>query len=792
VVANSSDATVRIPGIMQAHSVATHPAPDRASVIAWKCPTSTTALNVRGSVVHAHPECGNGVTWALEVRRGHATERLASGVAQGPKLIKLGPFENVRVEADQVVALVVGPRDGNHSCDLTRVNLTLSDGKKTWDLAGDVSPNVLAGNPHGPWHFLSQPDSRDAPADLPAPMVSWRKKPSPELASKVRAHLEKDFPLTHPLLNQALRSFKAAGQHVSRKSKAPSVIELKVPAALSQGTEFVVTAKLATPGQGSVQAQVLTEKPATPITTAQPGMPVIVGDGSEARSRFESGFEDFRKLFPLALCYVRIVPVDEVVTLTLFHREDEHLRRLMLSETEIRELNRLWDELLFVSETPRKQVDAFEQIYQYATQDRPDLVKEFDPLREPIKKAADEFKKRQKAADPAQRQAVIDLAARAWRRPLTKQEIAGLRQYPPRLMLARVLTSPAFLYRGEQAPERTGAVNDWELATRLSYFLWSSMPDDELRGLAAAGKLRNPDVLAAQARRMLQDDRIRRLAIEFGCQWLHVRDVATLNEKSERHFPTFVDVREDMQEEVARFFIDLFQNDRSVLKLLDADYGFVNKKLADHYGLKVAGTGWQRVDGMRNTGRGGILGFAAILAKQSGASRTSAILRGTWLSEVILGDKLPKPPTGVPVLPDEAPAGLTERQLIERHSRDARCAGCHRRIDPYGFALEGFDTIGRSRAADTRTTLPDGTAINGLSGLREYLLKHRSDDFLKQFSRKLLGYALGRSVQLSDQPLLEAMVKSDGHRVGDLVERIVRSRQFREVRGQGLARNGIE
>jgi hypothetical protein len=784
VLANSSDARVRIPGIMEPHSIATHPAPDRASVIAWKSPVATANLKISGTVTHAHPECGNGVTWALEVRRGNTTQRLAAGVSQGAKPIKLGPFENVGIGVDQVVALIIGPRDGNHACDLTAVNLTLTDGKTTWDLAKDISPNILAGNPHGPWHFLSQPTAQDAGSALPTPMANWRKKPSPELAAKVREHLEKDFPLTHPLLARSLRSFQATGEKHFLKSQAPAMIELKIPAALAKGAEFVVTARLEKADEGSVQAQVLTQRPPTPVTAAMAGLPIIVGDGSPARRRFEQEFEDFRKLFPIALCYTRIVPVDEVVTLTLFYREDDHLRRLILSDTEIRELDRMWAELLFVNETPLKQVVAFEQIYQFATQDRPDLVKEFDPLREPIKKAAEEFKKQQKAAEPAQRQAVIEFAAKAWRRPLTEREIADLKQYPPRLMLVRVLTSPGFLYRGEKSPERTSPVNDWELATRLSYFLWSSQPDEELRRLAAAGKLRAPDILAAQARRMLKDDRIRRLATEFGCQWLHVRDVATLNEKSERHFPTFASVREDMQEEVTRFFIDLFQNDRSVLQLLDADHTFVNKRLADHYGLKIQGTDWQRVDGLREKGRGGILGFGATLAKHSGASRTSAILRGTWVSEVVLGDKLPKPPKGVPVLPDEAPSGLTERQLIEHHSRDASCAACHKRFDPYGFALEGFDAIGQSRKADTKATLLDGTNLDGLGDLRAYILKHRKQDFLKQLSRKLLGYSLGRSVRLSDQPLLDAMVQSDGHSVADLVEQIVRSRPFREIRGQ--------
>lgn len=337
-------------------------------------------------------------------------------------------------------------------------------------------------------------------------------------------------------------------------------------------------------------------------------------------------------------------------------------------------------------------------------------------------------------------------------------------------------------------------MNDWELATRLSYFLWSSTPDAELLSLAAAGHLHDPEVLAAQARRMLKDPRTQRLATEFGCQWLHVRDLDTLDEKSERHFPTFVSLRADMQEEIIRFFTDLFQEDRSVLTLLDADYTFVDGPLARHYGLAVSGEGWQRIDGLRARGRGGLLGFAGTLAKQSGASRTSPILRGNWINEVVLGDKLPRPPKGVPVLPEEAPAGLTERQLIERHSADEKCAKCHQRIDPFGFALEGFDAIGRARDKDaagldidTHVQLPDGTGLQGLDGLRRYLLTTRRDDFLRQFSRKLLGYALGRSLLLSDKPLINSIVarlKTDNDHAADVVELIVRSPQFRDVRGR--------
>lgn len=801
VLANSSDNPIRVPGMMQAHSIATHPAPDRAAVLAWKS-AAASQLTIRGNILHAHPECGNGVAWAVEVRRGQTTERLASGVSKGSQEVPFGPFENIRVEPDQVIALVISPREGNHSCDLTTVNLTIGDGVQTWDLARDVSPNILAGNPQGPWYFLSQPASQNETSDLPQPIAAWCQQPSAELARLVREHLSQDLPLTHPLLALALRSFKPTSAPVDLKTQAPSVHEISIPAELTEGATLVVTGRLASNQVGSVQMQIMANKPTDGQSlnagqasndqqktrwsdnqmVTQHTCPIIVNEGSLERQRFEAAFEEFRSLFPIALCYERIVPVDEVVTLTLYHREDEHLQRLMLEADQVQELNRLWNQLRFVSSAPLKQVDAFEQLWQFATQDADPSA--FEPLREPVHAAATAFRKVQEDAVPMQTKAMIEFAARAWRRPLSAPEIAELQQFPPRLMLVRILTSPSFLYRSETPGSRTGPVNDWEIATRLSYFLWSSLPDDELFQLAAAGRLQDPDVLAAQARRMLKDEhKIRRLATEFGCQYLHVRDVATLNEKSERHFPTFAEVRDDMQEEVTRFFIDLFQNDRSLLSLLEADYSFINQRLAEHYGVTFSGEGWQRVEGWRKHGRGGVLGFAATLAKHSGASRTSAILRGMWLSEVILGEKTPNPPKGVPTLPDEPPEGLSERQLIELHSSDPACAGCHLRIDPLGFALEGFDAIGRIRQADTQTTLHDGTRVAGMSELREYLVQKRGQTFVRQFSRKLLGYALGRSVQLSDQPLIEEMVAMDGNRAADLVEQIVRSPQFREIRG---------
>jgi hypothetical protein len=888
VLANASDATVQIPGTMKPHSFATHPSPTLSSIIAWRSPIAGH-VSITGSVEDAHIACGNGITWALEVRRGHTRDTLARGASSGGQVIGIGSFEKVSVQVGDMVALVVDPGQGNHVCDLTAVELTIRDNEQQWDLAKDVVPDILVGNPHADrfgnrdvWYFFGEPEVANSATTIHCQslVAQWRRaanaKDRSRLALQVRRLLGQDYAsiaadspdrTTHaelmafsgPLFSSALSSLSSEnndgddvesgygidpalfgkfpqGGDLEANTlcvRAPSLMELHLPASLVDGAEFVVQGRLhsGSGDEGSVQLHVLTSKPTSmglrpsvnradvlqgAWNSGKPFVgfdsPVLVREGSAAQRRFEAAFDDFRRLFPAALCYTTIVPVDEVVTLTLFHREDEPLMRLMLDNEQSVKLDRMWAELHFVSQDALTLVDAFEQIWQYSTQDGPDAPqgdRRLVPLREPILRGADEFKKQLLAAEPLQVQAVVDFAPQAWRRPLTGSEQRALRELyqilrakgvvheeAVRLLLARVLTSPAFLYRGETAGigSTASAVNDYELATRLSYFLWASTPDDELSATATSGRLHEDLVLTAQARRMLRDGKIRRLATEFGCQWLHIRDLESLKEKSERHFPTFVGLRSEMQEEAVRFFIDMFQEDRSVLSLLDADHSFMNAALADHYGLHLKGEEWQRVDGMRALGRGGMLGFAATLSKQSGASRTSPILRGNWISEVLLGEKLPRPPKDVPILPDEAPSGLTERQLIERHSSDAKCARCHDRIDHFGFALEGFDAIGRARSKDaaglpidTLAKLPSGGALNGLDGLREHLLERRRDDFLRQFCRKLLGYALGRGVQLSDKSLLDdmlAQLKSHDYRVSTAIELIVLSPQFCEIRGK--------
>lgn len=882
LLANSSDQAVRIPGDVKPHGVVVHPTPTLRVAAGWRSPVSAL-FRIDAAVRHAHPGCGNGVTWSLELRRGGTRKRLAGGVSDGGRLIKVPPQENLAILEGDLISLIVGPRDGNHACDLTDLDLKLTSAgpdPRTWDLAADVSPDILGGNPHNDrfgntsvWHFYSEPDKPVATgSEIPegSLLAKWRAALNPnerrEIAQSVRNMLAPGSPdppagpdaalkrqlvsLGGPLLAQSLQSALAQSNANARASatveptgggaqaewgldptlfgklpggaqgaidpasvcvSAPSVITFRLPADLAASAELSVTGMLHTAAgsEGSVQLQVLSGAQQAPAEL-RPDLPVVVAQGSPAQKRFETAFEDFRSLFPPALCYTKIVPVDEVITLTLYYREDDHLARLMLDDVEKAKLDRLWDELHFVSQDALKIVDSYAQLLEYASQDGdPSLLA---PLRKPINDRAEAYRNLVKAAEPAQLDALVAFAARASRRPLTEPEALELRglyaklrsegldhEQSFRMTLARILVGSAFLYRLETPPQGAGQapVSDNELACRLSYFLWSSAPDDALRKVAASGKLHEPAALVNETRRMLRDGKIRRLAAEFACQWLQIYDFDQHDEKSPQTFPTFAKLRGSMYEESIRFFTDLFQADRRVSEILEADFTYLNQELAEHYGVPgVSGPDWRRVDGVRKHDRGGILRQATTLSKQSGASRTSPILRGNWVSEVLLGDRLPRPPKGVPPLPDEESAlkDLSVRQLVEKHTSDVKCSVCHRRIDPFGFALEEFDAIGRRRdkdlggqPIDVQTLTPDGKPISGAAGLERYLLQDRRDAFVRQFCRKLLGYALGRSVQLSDEPLLEEMqaeLKANDDRVSAAIEAIVRSRQFREIRGQ--------
>jgi Protein of unknown function (DUF1592)/Protein of unknown function (DUF1588)/Protein of unknown function (DUF1587)/Protein of unknown function (DUF1585)/Protein of unknown function (DUF1595)/Planctomycete cytochrome C len=597
---------------------------------------------------------------------------------------------------------------------------------------------------------------------------------------------------------------------------ADSVTEIRLPAALFRDREFVVEGTLdGPPGERIVLFDVTTTAPGRDLRWNGKS-PAVASPGSTTYKRMLAGFDDFRRCFPWYLCFPNVVPTDEVVSLKMFHREDEPLERLFLDAEQQHRIDRLWDEHRFISRQPVVENNYLPQFIGFVTQDQPKaLLDYFESQRPVFKKRADEFARDSLAAEPKQLAALVDFAARAYRRLLQEKEKTALLTLYQKLRqkgvshdeafrgaLTRVLVAPAFLLRIEKAPPgmKAGPIDDWELATRLSYFLWSSLPDDELRRLAAAGTLRDPKVLADQTRRMLKDPRLRALAIEFGTQWLHVRNFDTLKEKNERLFPTFnPTLRQAIYEESILFFLDLFQNDRAVTQILDADYTFLNETLAKHYGIPgVSGQQWRRVEGVRRYGRGGILGLASVQAKQSGASRTSPVLRGNWVVETLLGEKLPRPPANVPILPDEeGGAGKgTTRQQVEKHVAVAACAVCHARIDPYGFAFENFDAIGRWRVKETgglpvdaRARLRDGTEFEGIEGLRHYLLTKKKDVIVRLFCQKLLGYALGRATTLSDTSLIEEMVSElnkNDRRLSAAVLTIVQSPQFRMIRGSGF------
>jgi len=870
-LANPTAKEARIPGLLKAHGVAVHPSPDRLVAVAWRSPVAAR-VRLAAKVIDADPACGNGVTWSLDLRSGGGSRRLAAGAIENSKGATIDPIDGLDVRPGDLVTLRIGPRDGLHACDLTEIDLDITipgaDGRR-WGLAGDVADDVQAGNPHADrqgnpnvWHFFAEPVTPGAATGPAIPagslLARWRDaKPVEEkgrLADDLRRLLTADGPAAGPdatlrrtltafggpllgRITAAARANPAAlpdvpvdgsppwgldparfgkqpdGTAIDAASlcvRAPSVLEVRLPAEFVAGQELVATGELE-PGAGaggSVQFLLTADRPRE-TARLLPGVPIVARKGSRGRERIDGGFDEFRGLFPGGACYSRVVPVDEVITIVLFHRDDEALCRLALDEAQRAELDRLWADLRFVSQDALKINQSFPLMIGFASQEG--RADEFRPMQKQVAARAEAFQARLVAAEPAQLAELLKFAARAFRRPLADGEAQGLRAVYRdlreeglahdeafRLVLARVLVSPAFLYRVEKPGAGSRAVSDWELATRLSYFLWASTPDDELRRLAGEGRLRDPAVLDGQARRLLRDDRARGLATEFACQWLDIRDFDRLDEKSERHFPTFADVRGDLYEESIRVFEDLFRRDGSLLELIDSDHTFLNESLARFYGIPgVTGPAWRRVDGVRARGRGGVLGLGTTLAKQSGASRTSPILRGNWIVETLLGERLPRPPKGVPQLPDDEAAtdGLTVRQLVEKHENAAQCASCHHRIDPFGFALEGFDAIGRlrtkdlgDRPLDTRAKLKDGTTFEGIAGLRDYLLTQRKDQILRNFCRKLLGYALGRATQPSDGPLVEEMLgrlKGEGYRFSAALGAILQSKQFREHRGLG-------
>ena len=556
-----------------------------------------------------------------------------------------------------------------------------------------------------------------------------------------------------------------------------------------------------------------------------------------------------------------------------FFRDDRPLVEKVLTDSQKQEIDRLWDEFDFViarSETLLRGFVWFERSERHVLHDkRFDFLRAEDPeLTTPamlhkfekvyldkmnIKRIGDTLdvekpedskylmihkffedigeglvrqKQRMQKAEPQALAQLEDLATKAWRRPLTKVEKTSQQQLYQTLReqgqdvetalrgtFAAILLSPDFCFRYNHSPSSTGIqpLPNHELASRLSYFLWSSIPDPELLEAATKGQLQDEKHLRAQIRRMLQSPKMATFAREFLGQWLRYRDYL---EKDPIHAESFKDyddqLRQALFEEPTRLTTWLINEDRPVTDLLTSDVTFLNRRLARHYTGKFENLwratrpdnddSWQRVEGIRELGRGGIPGMGIILTTNSAGARTSPVKRGFWTVHHLLGRHFPPPPADVPELPaDEKSSPKTIREMMAAHTENPDCAMCHQHFDSLGLALEGFDPTGKprtrdlaNRPIDNLATLPNGESTQGLDGLLNYLENERRDDFVKTLCRKFLGYALGRSLTLYDEPLLRKMqanLAANNYHFSSLFETVVLSKQFRNQRGSMLAKS---
>jgi mono/diheme cytochrome c family protein len=596
------------------------------------------------------------------------------------------------------------------------------------------------------------------------------------------------------------------------------------------------------------------------------------------RARYEAAFSRFASVFPDTF-YVtergRYFPDDSADKGRLlsagyhsvvgFFRDDTPLVELILDEKDQKELDHLWNEFDFIANftartwtqyffnqsgevqgkgaesgtarPPDHQITDAEVIA--AMRDAYLAKAAANPNNDPVAPEAirDHFErvnttlrnleKERIEAEPKHLESLLQFAARAYRRPLTKEEHDDLLAYYHELRtknnlshedairdsIASVLMEPDFVYRIDLTDNRivpsrsvlrpvalkistapaVQPLSSYALASRLSYFLWASMPDDELLRHAAANDLQKPDILLAQTRRMTKDARVRGLAAEFTGNWLSFRQFETNNTVDRQRFPAFTnDLREAMFQEPVRFVQDAVSNNRSVLDLLYGDYTFVNSVLAQHYGMpEVNGDAntWVRVDDANRYGRGGLLPMAVFLTQNSPGLRTSPVKRGNWVVQRVLGIKIPPPPPVVPELPsDEAKMDLPVRDMLAKHRENPVCAACHARFDSFGLAFEGYGPVGSARTkdlagrpVDTAVTYPGDVQGNGFEGLQAFIREHRQKDFVNNLSRKLLSYSLNRTLQLSDESLVDRMetrLAAQGYRFDSLLETIVTSPQF--------------
>ena len=519
---------------------------------------------------------------------------------------------------------------------------------------------------------------------------------------------------------------------------------------------------------------------------------------------------------------------DAFVLFVKYQRSDKFFTDNLVDGADRARLNHAWNDLFSSWPYHDAYLGMLIDHYKLATKSR--KIQDLTPLEIAAQPAAarpyltslrshyDEVMRTKKLAEPGHVENAVAFASRAWRRPLTPAEKTGLRAFyqktrakgldhegAVRALIARVLVSPAFLYRVETvATSAEKPLNGWEMASRMSFFLWSSIPDDELRRAAAAGELSNPTMLAKQVKRMTADPKARRLATEFFGQWLGFYRFDDYRGVDTSRFPEFTDdVKHAMYNEAVSTFEYIVRQNRPVKEVLYADYTFINRPLAKFYGIEkdvkldpAAGDAVVKVDGASAFNRGGVLRMGSMLTVTSAPLRTSPVKRGDYVLRRLLGTPTPPPPADAGSIPgdDKAFGGLTLRERLTQHKRNPTCANCHLRIDPLGFPLEAYDAVGRTRdayadgkAVDTTGEFADKTSIVGTQGLLKYL-QTKDPQVMKTLSSKMIGYALGRTVQASDRALVDGLVTLGGNAsFADLATKIVTSRQFRNREGDQVA-----
>lgn len=529
---------------------------------------------------------------------------------------------------------------------------------------------------------------------------------------------------------------------------------------------------------------------------------------------------------------------DEFVQKIKYIRDDRFVVENMLDAASRKRLDQAWNDLYTSFEYHDNYLRLLAKHYGYdlkgkgiAQMDKAAieaLPAEMRKFVTPLRREYDAVNAAQLAARPTHIKDCLEFASRAWRRPLTEKEKLGLRAFYEktfnvdqdhrkaiRSLLARILVAPQFLYRIEQAPNQVDAapsvksvsfttessdlkpLTNWEMASRLSYFLWASIPDDELRRAATAGELTDTAGIQRQVKRMLADPKARRLSTEFFGQWLGFYHFDQYKGVDATRFTEFTDdVKEAMYDEAVSFFEHIIRKERPINEILFADYTFLNKDLAKFYGVKKeikTKDQSEFVDGATSFNRGGLLRLGAVLTTTSAPLRTSPVKRGDWILRRILGTPVPPPPADAGSLPadDKQFGGLSLKAKLEQHKRNASCANCHTRIDPLGFSLEHYDATGRWRDKYTdgnqiedSAALTDKTEIAGVDGLLKYL-RSKESQVRKTLSYKLVGYALGRTVLASDQLLIERMVQAGSNAsFAQLATEIATSKQFRNRGGR--------